>query len=367
MAVWKQILIVLLLAVVGAIGWMQFGGQAGGSSDVRGAGRPGSSAAYVITTPAVPAVSGERLRAVGTAEARQTVSLYPEIAGQVTAVYFDSGEVLTEGRPLVLLDDANERLSVAAASIMLADATATVERYNQLIGTGAVSAVAMDQATTALDTATNDLARAQLELDRRTIVAPIMGQVGIVDLEPGDRVGTDTLITRIDDSATLIVDFTVPERFAGRVYQGQPIAATTSAFPGQVFEGEVTALDSRLDPITRTLTVRAEIDNDGWLRPGLAFAVELSFDGATYPAVDDIAVQWDRAGSYVWTIEDDRAVRLPVTIVERRAGSVLLDGALDVGDPVVVAGSQRLSAGSPVTLEAPSLTPSSPSRVGAGG
>lgn len=369
MAIWKQVLIVAALAVAGAGAWLQFGGQAGGSSDNAARWRAGSTAAYVVTEPAVAAVSGQRLRAVGTAEARQTVSLYPDVAGQVVAVHFRSGEVVTEGQPLVQLDDADERLAVEAASIMLADASATVERYGQLVGTGAVSTVARDQAATAVDSATNDLARAQLELDRRTIRAPIMGLVGIVDLEPGDRVDSATLITRIDDSATLIVDFTVPERFAGQVYNGQPIVATTGAFPDQVFEGEITALDSRLDAASRTLTVRAEIDNDGWLVPGLAFAVELAFEGADYPAVEDIAVQWDRSGSYVWTVEEDRAQRVPVTIVERRGGLVLLDGALDIGDPVVVAGSQRLSDGSEVTLEPPrTARPSGQARPeGAGG
>ncbi|MEM7445083.1 MAG: efflux RND transporter periplasmic adaptor subunit [Pseudomonadota bacterium] len=367
MAIWKQILIVLVLAVIGAVGWMQFGRQAGGSSDEGGPMRRGSSAAYVVTAPALAEVSGSRLRAVGTAEARQTVSLYPEISGQVTAVYFGSGEVVTEGSPLVQLDDADQQLAVEAASIMAADAEATVERYSQLVGNGAVSTVVMAEATTSLDAARNELARAHLELDRRTILAPISGQVGIVDLEPGDRVTTDTLITRIDDSATLIVDFTVPERYAGQVYDGQPISATTSAFPDLSFEGEVTALDSRLDPASRTLTVRAEIDNDGRLRPGLAFAVELTFEGETYPAVEDIAVQWDRGGSYVWTIEDDVAVRLPVDIVERRGGIVLLEGDLEVGDEVVVAGSQRLSDGSDVTLTPPDQNRPASRPAGAGG
>ena len=84
-----------------------------------------------------------------------------------------------------------------------------------------------------------------------------------------------------------------------RMLKRKPITATTAAFPGEVFEGEVTALDSRLDAASRNLTVRAEIANDGWLQPGLAFAVELAFEGATFPAVEDIAVQWDRSGSYV--------------------------------------------------------------------
>lgn len=366
MAIWKQGLIVAALAIAGVVAWMQFGSQADGSSEARWRGAP--STPYVVTEPAIASISGERLRAVGTAEARQTVSLYPEVAGQVTAVQFMSGEVVTEGRPLVQLDDADERLAVEAASIMLADATATVERYSQLIGTGAVSAVVRDQAVTAVDAAANDLARAELELERRTIRAPIMGLVGIVNLEPGDRVNTDTLITRIDDSATLIVDFAVPERFSGRVYVGQPITATTAAFPGEAFEGEVTALDSRLDAASRTLTVRAEIANDGWLQPGLAFAVELAFEGSTYPAVEDIAVQWDRSGSYVWTVDQDVARRVPVTIVERRDGLVLLDGPLEIGDPVVVAGSQRLSDGTEVTLEAPNVgAPQSADGPGRGG
>src|SRR5690606_5582252 len=140
----------------------------------------------------------------------------------------------------------------------------------------------------------------ELNLKRREIVAPIAGVAGIVSVNAGDYVTTTTAIVTLDDRSNILVDYWVPERFAPIIDVGQPVQATAVARPAAVFDGVVEAIDNRIDETSRTLRIRARIENeDDDLRAGMAFAVSMRFDGETYPAVDPLAIQWDSGGSYV--------------------------------------------------------------------
>jgi RND family efflux transporter MFP subunit len=150
--------------------------------------------------------------------------------------------------------------------------------------------------------------------------------------------------------STVTVAFEVPERASGRVVVGQEIVATTAAFAGRHFTGHVSAVDSRVDPVARTLKVEANLPNEAnVLKPGMALNVAIAFAGVDQPAVASLAVQWDRNGPYVWKVDGDSVVRVGVDIVGRRSGVVIVaGGSLAAGDEVVVEGLQRLRAGARV-------------------
>jgi RND family efflux transporter MFP subunit len=175
--------------------------------------------------------------------------------------------------------------------------------------------------------------------------------MGLAQISEGDRVTVTSPVANIDDRATILMRYSIPERFAGRTLPGSRATATTVSFGSRVFEGIVAEIDSRIDPQTRTLTVRAAIDNaEDILRPGMAFLVETVFDGEIYNAVPLLSLQWDRNGSYVWQVVDGRAKRTDVTIVERGSETALVSGALSNEDRVVLEGVQRLRDGSEVTV-----------------
>ena len=142
----------------------------------------------------------------------------------------------------------------------------------------------------------------ELALERRAIMAPIAGIVGILPINAGNYVTTDSEVATIEDRSSIIVDFWVPERYVTVVKVGAPLTATPIANPGAVFEGTVSAVDNRLDEASRTLRVRADIANpDDRLRAGMSFQVSMRFPGDTYPAVNPLAVQWGSDGAFVWT------------------------------------------------------------------
>jgi RND family efflux transporter MFP subunit len=355
MTVLKQIIVIAVLALTGTTAWFAWPGPDGPPSGGAGAA-PGpenggrrAGAAPVVLAPVTVETAGTRIRAVGTGQAVQAVTLHPEAAGTVREILFGPGDRVEAGDVLVRLDEEDQRLAVDLARSELANAQRSLERFEQLRPSGAASAIELDAARTTLVTARNRLAAAELALTRRVVRAPFAGVVGLTDVETGSLVTTSTPLTTLDDRSSILVTFELPERYAGRIAPGQAVTATTAAFANERFDGVVHAVDSRIGTTTRTLTVRARIPNpDDRLRPGMAFAVTLEFTGLEYPAVPELAVQWDNRGSFVWRIVEGTARRVPVTIVERRDGITLIEGDLSAGERVVVEGVQRMRDGAAV-------------------
>jgi RND family efflux transporter MFP subunit len=198
----------------------------------------------------------------------------------------------------------------------------------------------------------------EIALDRRSIKAPFAGTTGLSEIAIGDLVSNATAMTTLDDLSTIRVDFEVPERWAGRITQGQTVMASAQALPGSRFEGRITGIDNRIDPATRTLRLRAELQNpDAVLKTGMAIKVALDFASDRQLAVPTLSVQWDRNGSFVWKIVENAARRAAIDIVRRESGIVIVQGEIAAGDRVVVEGVQRLREGAATNEvgEAPTL------------
>lgn len=320
------------------------GGGAGGNAGGFGGGRGG--AVQVVTAPVEIDTSGLEVRAVGTVAASKAVTLYPEVTGVVTDVTFKPGSPVTDGQALLRLDDADQQIAVEKARIALADAQAALDRSNQLAKSSNITTVALSDAKTTVQKAEIDLRSAESDLAKRTLHAPFAGTIGLSDLTVGDLVNSQKPIATLDDMSTVTVAFAVPERASGLVAIGDDVSGTTDALAGQNFTGKVTAVDSRVDPTTRTLNVEASLPNDAnALKPGMALTLVLSFPGTPHPSVPSLAVQWDRQGSYVWKVDGTVVHRTAIQIITRRSGVVTVAGDLKQGDPVVTEGVLRLRDG----------------------
>jgi RND family efflux transporter MFP subunit len=253
------------------------------------------------------------------------------------------------GQALVQLASEPEAIAVETAEAQRAQAADTVERYTQLRD-GTVSRVARAEAETALKVADAALRAARKDLERMTIKAPFAGIMGLSNLQTGDYVAVGTPIATIDDRSTLIIEFTVPEAVASSVKKGLPVRANLISRSGEVYNGEVQAVGTRIDPVSRTLLVRAEIPNpDLALIPGSTFSISVQLSGETAALVPGLAIQWDRAGAYVWRlVADDKVERVDVAILARNGDSVLVDGTLKAGEKVVHEGGDSLRPGQKV-------------------
>jgi RND family efflux transporter MFP subunit len=374
MPLWKQILLCLVVVILAAGGWYAFqhrdslGDGAGGrsASAATGGGRPGGGGPTLVVTEAVSSeVESDQVRSVGTVKVPRSINIYPQVSAVVNEVLFKAGDKVSKDQPLVRLDDADQRVALDLANIALKDARAALDRAQKLSASRNLALSALEDAQSVERKAQIAVLGAQIALDRRTITAPFEGVVGLSDLAVGDFVTSSTVVTTLDDVSTLLVSFLVPERYAGRVVEGLAVTATAASKPDATISGKVTSVDTRIDPTARTLKVEASLDaeaaNAVGVKPGMSVVVSLGFAGEKRMAISALSIQWDRAGSYIWTVVDDVAKRLPITVLERQSGRVLVSGELKEGDKVVVEGLQRLREGSKVAEFATAATGANPS------
>ena len=287
-----------------------------------------------------------KIEAVGTSRARQSITLFPEVSGEVTAVNFSAGDWVEQGETLLQMDDRDEHLALRLAKVQLTDSERLYQRYQRTEGAGAVTANTLDEAESALQQARIQVQRAQLILDDHAIKAPFSGFMGLTDVDPGAQITPSTAIASIDDRQMLYVTFDLPEVYYGQVKTGQAVALSTWSNNGPQYQAHVYSIDSRIDNQSRTFAVRAEVDNrEDQLRPGMSFKVELSLSDGRYPAVPEVALQWGGDGAFVWAVIDGQSQRVSASVVQRQQGIVLVDAKLDDGALVVTEGIQRLRPG----------------------
>jgi len=323
----------------------------GEEDPANGRGAMMSDSVPVIVTPVTMRTEEVRIEAVGTARAMKSVTLFPEVGGEVTAVNFNAGDRVEKGDILIELDARQERLDVEAARNQLANAQQILTRYDEA-GEGAVSALVMDESRTAVQAARIAVNQAEERLYDQSVRAPFDGIIGLTEIDAGDRIGPDTEIASLDARETLLVDFPVPEAYLTRIDIGDPVEAATWTASTPEAAGEIVYLDSRVDPVSRTVTVRAALENvEDRLRPGMSFRMTLDLQGREYPVVPEVSILWGGEGSYLWAIKDGGAQRVSATIVQRLEGRVLVDAALQEGDLVVEEGVQRMREGVQVDYE----------------
>jgi RND family efflux transporter MFP subunit len=305
----------------------------------------------VVISPASEAAIHDRVTAIGDGEALKSVNVYPRSEGMLTEIRVQAGDRVEAGQVLAVLDLELQTVARDQAQLAVRIAEEKVGRFERLAQSRAVSEVQLIEARHELENARLALRQAEIALERRMIVAPISGWIGILPVAAGDYVRDQTEIATIDDRSSLLVDFWVPERFAPMVEVGQSVEAEPIALPGTVYPGSVVAVGSRIDRVSRTLQVRARIDNgDDRLRPGMSFRVNLYFEGNAHVAVDPLAIQWSASGPYLWKNAGDRSERVDVQIVQRNADYVLVTGNVAAGDEVIIEGVQSLRPGAAITV-----------------
>ena len=370
MSIWKQLVLTLLVVVAAAGLWVRYYPGAGqqlsdwgidwldfavadaapsaGDKPRRGRGGPQGA---VVATPVVEITINDRLSAIGTSTALQSVAVTPYTSGRMTDVLVESGATVRAGDAIAKLDLDAEQIAVERAANALKDAEARLQRMQVLRKTNTATAVQVTDAELSVDNAKLQLREAELALSRRSIETPIGGVVGILPITAGNYVSSQTVIATIDDRSEILVDFWVPERYAAAITVGSPITATSVARPGETFEGVISAVDNRIDIDSRTLQVRAGFPNKAdKLRAGMSFQVSMKFPGDKYPAVDPLAVQWGSDGAFVWAVREGKGVRVPVSIIQRNTDSVLVDADLTVNDEVVTEGIHLVRNGADLTV-----------------
>jgi membrane fusion protein (multidrug efflux system) len=314
------------------------------------AGGARSSAAPLVTLAPVRAERVSRkLEALGNARANETVVISAKASNIVTAVKFRDGERVRRGQVLVQLDDAQVRADVAAAQAALTESESQYNRSRELLSTQALSKSSFEQLEATMKANRARLAAANARLEDTVIRAPFSGRVGLRRVSVGSLISPGAVITTLDDTSVIKLDFAVPENFLATLREGLTVRATAPAFPGRTFTGKVASIDSRVDQATRSVTVRALLANeDGALRPGMFLNVALANDERDALVIPEEALTPEAERQFVYVVAGGKAERREVRIGGRRPGSVEIVAGLTAGEQVIVEGTQKVRDGGAV-------------------
>lgn len=317
-----------------------------------GGGPGGRGATTVVLTPLEKLPYEDSFRAIGSSEAISRATVTSDVSGRIVEANLTPNAQVSKGEVLVQLDARAASLSLSTAQNELEQASATVTRYERLqqSGNSTVSEVTVSEARLAQRLAEANVGQAELALEDLTIRAPISGRLGLSEINVGDYVTANTPIVTIDNASALLVEFELPERSVGFLSLGREVTLGTPSLTGRFFKGEIISFDSRIDAVTRSVTVKARVENpDGTLWPGMTFTARLSNLSDPLMVVPTTAITWSRDGASVWFEDQGKARSTPATILFRRDETVWVDVDLPVGTRVITEGAHKLRPNSVIT------------------
>jgi membrane fusion protein, multidrug efflux system len=277
------------------------------------------------------------------------------------------------GKTLVSLAQREQSALVEGAEAELAQANQELARLEPLAAEGAVSLAELDVARRNVNAAAAQLRAVQSRQRDRVLVAPFDGVLGFRQVSVGSLVRPGDVVATLIDDSVMRLDFAVPAIFLSSIQPGLTIEARSSDLPGATFTGTVDSINNSIDPVTRSVRVRAIIPNaDGQLKAGMFVAVSLLAQPREALSVPEGALQPLGPETFVWTVSEGPsgpvANRVKVEAGLRQDGRVEILAGLSPGQRVVTEGALRLREGGAITVREESiLTPALSAKPGGGG
>lgn len=290
--------------------------------------------------------------ALGNSRANEAVDIRPEITAAITAILFEEGHSVSKGDVLLKLENSEPLADLAAARAALVDSSSQYRRSEELFKTKVVSESQLEQLEAKRDADQAAVNAAKARLAQTVIRAPFDGRLGLRRVSTGTIVNPNTIITTLDDTSMIKLDFDVPEVFLSRLEKGLSVTARSAAWPDLEFNGEVTSIDTRVDPVSRTIIVRALLpNNDAKLMPGMFLTVTLLKDDVVALMIPEQALVPERSKQFVYLLGADNMVeRREVKTGRRRPGQVEIIDGLAPGDLVIAEGTQKVKPGQPAVI-----------------
>ncbi len=336
-----------------------------GKADAKGGvtkGGPGAATPVEVVN-LKPTTVKEDLQAVGSLRSNESVILRPEVSGRIAAIGFKDGQVVRKGQLLIALDASLNEAEVAQAKAEYDLALSNLKRSEDLASRKFISSSAQETAASNAQVAEARLQLAQARLSKMRIIAPFDGAVGIRSVSLGDYVKDGTDLVNVEDVRVLKVDFRLPERNFSQIRVGQTVEVVADALPAERWQGQIEAINPKVDANGRSLEIRARLENTGGqLRPGMFVRVRVIVGERTNALLvpeESIVPQGEEF--YVFKVVDGAARRVPVKIGVRRDAMVEIVQGLAAGDQVVTAGMRLSRDGQPVRVlgTAPGTAPRS--------
>ena len=299
----------------------------------------------------------DRIEALGTLRANESLALTASVTETVSALYFDDGDRVIQGKVLVEMTSAEEHALLNEARALANEAERQYRRVQSLATQGTASKSLLDERGREWETARARLVAIESRLSDRLIKAPFAGVVGLRNISVGALVEPGDLITTLDDDAVMKLDLAVPSVYLSSLTPGLEVTATTRAYGETAFAGKVRSIDSRVDPVTRSVLVRVMVPNqDRLLKPGMLMQVVLRQDPRQAIVVPEAALMPIGRDQFVLLAvpqeSGHKVERRQLRIGSRRPGEVEVLEGLRPGELVITHGTMRVRPGQDVKVRA---------------
>ncbi|MCK4870834.1 MAG: efflux RND transporter periplasmic adaptor subunit [Gammaproteobacteria bacterium] len=306
-----------------------------------------------ISQPAIPVEATKvtatnipnQVHSLGSLYADQSVTISSEVDGRVHKLFFQDGQQVAQGMPIIQLDNAKDQANYDSVTAALNVARNKYNRAQKLWNEGAVSKQDLEQLKADVETKSADVKSAQVALQQKELTAPFSGTLGAFNTQEGDFISKGNALVTLVNTKELKVKYTLPEVLRPQLQRNQQVAITTAAYPNKKFYGTVTFIAPAVDVATRSIGIHAEINNDqGLLAPGMFVQVTQSINvqkGAL--VIPEQAIIADVSGYTIFVIRDGKAHKTNIKLGARVAGMAQVLNGLQLGDLVVTAGQQKLS------------------------
>lgn len=303
-----------------------------------------------VTEMAIPTT----LFSVGSLIALKSANLSSEVNGRITKIYFQNGDFVHAGQPIVQLDNVQAKADLFSSEAALHLSQTTYTRYSALLNEGGVSQETLDQQKSGLESKEADVQTKKVALEQKTIRAPFAGVLGVFNVTQGEYITAGQALVSLVDKQQLKVQYTIPQKYLSRLQLGQMIDVNSDSYPNKIFNGEVSFISPTIDDDTGSVTVQATIDNsENLLSPGMFVTInQIIQEDPNALIIPEQAVVASLQGSYVFVIKNSVAKSVKITLGHRREGYVQVHG-LTLGEEIVIAGQQKLDDGTPVVVLPP--------------
>ncbi len=299
----------------------------------------------------------DSISSVGTLRASQGAIISAEVSGTIWEIHFQSGQTVAKGDLLFELDTSSEQAELASAEATLNLAQLNLKRAQELRQSRTISQSELDTVVAQASEAKAEVNRISANLDKKRVVAPFSGRLGIRQVDIGEYLNPGTAVVSLQSMDPIYVDFSLPQQQISKVNEGYSIRLALDTYPDLQFKGNVEAIDPDLDETNRMFRVRAALANkQGMLRPGMFANVEVvQPQPSTVVAVPSTSVYYQAYGNTIFVIKDKEGQ----SVVEQRfvklgkaiGDFVSISEGIQAGEEVVTSGVFKLSNGRSVTVD----------------
>jgi membrane fusion protein (multidrug efflux system) len=302
----------------------------------------------------------DRLEAVGTVVAVNGAQVTTEAAGVVDSIRFESGQEVKAGTVLLTLDTRTDIAELKALSAQAELARNELARFERLYGLESISKAELDRRQSEYDQAAARAAAQQARIAQKTIRAPFSGELGIRQVNLGQFVAPGNPIVSLQSLDPVYVNFSLPEQNLARLREGLQVRLSVDAYPGETFEGRISAIEPEVDTATRNVRVQATVPNpQRKLRPGMFSRLSIDFaNSRTVILVPRTAISFAPFGNSVYVVTETGEGEQKSRVVKRRfvkTGEIRGDlvevtEGLKAGEEIASSGLLKLQNDTRVTI-----------------